>query len=170
MAVAGIIDYRVLCRLAASRFGGCALHDALWKTTAGEARPYRAVGGIAAFNLLVTQRRLKSGARSGHGACAGWSGAELGLPMVLLAVAGMTALNPARNVEAQRQQATAAAAAAAAQAHLVSGATPEMQMVDDLHVMFTVTPGWVGENEFRGGPVHHGRRTHNGRKPDPAAL
>lgn len=69
--------------------------------------------GIAAFNLLVTQRKLKSGDAIWTRRLRRLVGAELGFAlMILLAVAGMTVLNPARSVEAQRQQAVAAAAAA----------------------------------------------------------
>lgn len=135
--------------------------------------------GIAAFNLIVTRRGLRA-----EGAV--WTqylrrlvAVELALALlVLLAVAGMTAIAPAHSVVAQRQAAAQAVSPAQGTAQVplsaslqpgtqnatqaatqnatqeATQAAPEaqpimdMQTVDDLHVMLTITPGWVGENDF----------------------
>lgn len=54
----------------------------------------------------------------------------------------MTSINPARS-EMALQAAAAAPLAPAPQP------ITEMQMVDDLHVQLTISPGWVGENSFQ---------------------
>jgi hypothetical protein len=55
----------------------------------------------------------------------------------------MTSINSARGVLVQRAAAEAAQAA-------VPEPNPigEMQMMDDLHIHLTITPGWVGQNTF----------------------
>ncbi len=139
--------------------------------------------GIAAFNLIVTRRGLRAGGDVWTQRLRRLVGVELALALlVLLAVAGMTAIAPAHSVVAQRQAAAQASAQMATQAAapaqtvtevgaqlalemsplatiqspqqaaspVVPPAQPimDMQTVDELHVMLTITPGRVGENEF----------------------
>ena len=124
--------------------------------------------GIAAFNLIVTRRGLRAGGAVWTQHLRRLVGVELALALlVLLAVAGMTAIAPAHSVVAQRQAAAQTAtvpAEPAIQTSLVASPKAEtqaetqdapqaqpimdMQTVDDLHVMLTITPGWVGENDF----------------------
>lgn len=118
---------------------------------------------IAAFNLIVTQRGLRAGGSIWTQRLRRLVGVELALALlVLLAVAGMTAIAPAHSVVAQRQEAEQAAMPAqlTTQTSLQASPQPEtqvapkpqpitdMQTVDDLHIMLTITPGWVGENDF----------------------
>jgi copper transport protein len=129
---------------------------------------------LAAVNLLVTQGRLQEGKAVWIGRLRMLVGCELALlALILLATAALTAMNPARNVLMERANAAASAAAAqqaapqqaapqqaapqqaapqqaAATPEQAANATPyaEMQMVDDLHVTLTITPGRIGENNF----------------------
>lgn len=98
---------------------------------------------IAAVNLLITQRRLQAGDALWVGRLRGLMGAEIILSVAVLGAVGvMTAINPARSELLQRAIAAA----------LLTLPTPtpltEMQMVDQLHVQLTISPGWVGENTF----------------------
>ncbi len=119
--------------------------------------------GIAAFNLIVTRRGLRAGGAIWTRRLRRLVSVELVLAvLVLLAVAGMTAIAPAHIVVAQRQAAEQAAMPAPLSAQpslqdslqLEAQAAPkaqpitDMQTVDDLHIMLTITPGWVGENDF----------------------
>lgn len=113
---------------------------------------------LAGVNLLVTSSRLRSGQAVWIGRLRLLVGLELALlALLLLATGAMTAMNPARNVLVERAAAATAMAAAeevARQAALeaeraaAAAAFSEMQMVDDLHVTLTISPGWAGENEF----------------------
>jgi copper transport protein len=99
---------------------------------------------IAGLNLVLTHRRLQAGKAIWAGRLRNLIGAELVLGMgVLVTVGVMTSINPARGVLAQR----------AAETRLTAVPTPNpieaMQVMDDLHVMLSIAPGWVGENTFR---------------------
>ena len=127
--------------------------------------------GIAAFNLIVTRRGLRAGGAIWTQHLRRLVGVELALALlVLLAVAGMTAIAPAQSVVAQRQAAAQAAVPVQLTTQMLLQASPQpetqletqpeaqvapmaqpivdMQTVDDLHIMLTITPGWVGENDF----------------------
>jgi copper transport protein len=129
------------------------------------------LAGIAAFNLIVTRRGLRAGGIVWTQRLHWLVGVELVLAMlVLLAVAGMTAIAPAHSVVSQRHAAAQAAAQAQLTPQVALQATPQapqqavspvasqvgppaqrimdMQTVDELHVMLIITPGSVGENEF----------------------
>lgn len=98
---------------------------------------------IAAVNLFITQRRLQVGNALWVGRLRSLIGAEIVLGVAVLGAVGvMTAINPARSELLQRSIAAA----------VPTPATPmpitEMQMVDQLHVQLTISPGWVGENTF----------------------
>jgi copper transport protein len=98
---------------------------------------------VAAVNLIWTHRRLMAGQEIWIGRLRALIGVEIVLLAgVLLVVGAMTSINPARGELAVR--------AMAAAAPLVPEPQPiaEMQMVDDLHINLTISPGWVGENTF----------------------
>jgi copper transport protein len=98
----------------------------------------------AAVNLLITQRRLAGGRMGWIGRLRGLIGIEIALLLGMLTAAGvMTAINPARAVQAERD-ALAAAEAATIQAEPYF----EMQMTDDLMAHLEIVPGVVGENTF----------------------
>jgi copper transport protein len=101
--------------------------------------------GIAAVNLLVTQRRLQARQEIWVGRLRGLISAEIILAVAILSIVGvMTSISPARNTLAQQVAAKAQATAPIP--------TPlfQMQMLDEanLHVQLTASPGWVGENTF----------------------
>jgi copper transport protein len=92
--------------------------------------------GIAAVNLLVTHRRLQAGQALWAGRFRGLLGAEITLALgILFAVGVLTSLNPARQVVASRQPAP-------------DNTISQFQIVDDIHIHFDVSPGWVGTNGF----------------------
>ncbi len=98
--------------------------------------------GLAAINLLVTSRRLKSGDRVWVGRLRGLVGVEIVLTAaILVMVAVMTSGSPARFVQASN---VAAAQAAAARPKPFT----DVKMVDDLHLHLSISPGVVGENTF----------------------
>lgn len=91
---------------------------------------------IAAVNLVVTYRALRAGKERWAGILRGLVAAEIALlALIFAAVAIMTSANPARAVEASRQE---------IEDNTFAGYNP----VDGNHVHFIVTPGWVGQNEF----------------------
>jgi copper transport protein len=101
--------------------------------------------GIAAVNLVITQRRLQARQEIWVGRLRGLISAEIILAVAILSLVGvMTSISPARSTLAQQ-------AAAKAQA-LTPAAAPlfQMQMIEEtnLHAQLTVSPGWVGENTF----------------------
>jgi copper transport protein len=101
---------------------------------------------VALVNLVWTQRRLLAGHAVWAGRLRNLVGVEFGLTLAVLAVVGaMTAIGPARGEVVRRAAATTAAAPMPAPEPQPISAT---QMVDDLHVHLTITPGWVGENSF----------------------
>lgn len=98
--------------------------------------------GLAAVNLLVTSRRLKSGDRVWVGRLRVLVGLEIVLTVAILGfVAVMTSGSPARFVQAAN---IAAAQAAAARPKPFT----DVKTVDDLHVHLSISPGVVGENTF----------------------
>ncbi|MCC6167027.1 MAG: copper resistance protein CopC [Caldilineaceae bacterium] len=101
---------------------------------------------IAGVNLLWTHRALLAGQEIWTGRLRRLVAAEVVLAMVILAAVGtMTSISPARSQLALQQ-------AAAVMAALPPPPEPQpfshMEMVDDLHVHLTITPGWVGMNTF----------------------
>jgi copper transport protein len=99
---------------------------------------------LAGVNLLVTQRRLQTGAAIWSGRLRALVTAEITLAVAVLAAVGaLTSLNPARQVIAQR-----------ALAEQMAQATPPAQPLtlvqesEALHVHLTITPGWVGASQF----------------------
>ena len=98
--------------------------------------------GIAAVNLLVTQRALNNGEALWGGRLRRLVGLELTLGVAIMAAVGvMTAIAPARNVVAQREAVP-----------VLPQPTPffDSFYVQDsqIHVDLEITPGWVGENDF----------------------
>lgn len=99
---------------------------------------------IAVTNLLLTRGALLRGQRTWIGRLRGLIGAEVSLLVgIMLAVGLMTALNPARGVEAARAAAQAASAAAVS-------ANPyfDMRSNNNLMAHLEIVPGVVGENTF----------------------
>ncbi len=121
--------------------------DALLNTLYGQALLIKLILflpllALAAVNLLVTARRLKSGDRLWVGRLRGLVTLEMGLTvMILFFAAVMTSGSPARYVQAVR---TAAAQAEAARPKPYA----ETKSVDDLRVQLSIAPGVVGENRF----------------------
>lgn len=98
---------------------------------------------LGAVNLLITQRRLGAGQTLCVGRLRSLLGAELVLGVAVLGAVGvMTAINPARNELQQRE------IAAAVPIPPTPDPFTELQMVDQLHIELTISPGWVGENTF----------------------
>lgn len=94
--------------------------------------------GLAATNLIVTQRRLQAGEVIWVGRLRGLVSAEVALTILVLAAVGaMTAIQPARSALATR------AAAPPSPNPIV-----EEQTADDLRIGLEITPGWVGSNTF----------------------
>lgn len=90
--------------------------------------------GIAGVNLILTARRLRRG--TGAGSLRGLIGAEVALiGGVLISAAVMTSANPARAVAASREP-------------IPDSSINLLKTVDDLHIHFSVEPGWVGENTY----------------------
>ena len=99
---------------------------------------------LAAANLLLTRRALAAGQRVWIGRLHGQIGAEIALLIgVLIAVGVMTAINPARAVQAERD-AVAAAAAASVEPETYF----QMQTTGDLMAHLEIVPGVVGDNAF----------------------
>lgn len=98
---------------------------------------------VAGVNLVWTQRRLLAGDAVWVGRLRSLISLEIFLAFgILLAVGGMTAINPARNEIAQRKAATAIPPAPQPQPiHITEDA-------DDLQIHFTAMPGWVGTTTF----------------------
>lgn len=95
---------------------------------------------IAAVNLFVTYRRLRSGQAVWTARLRGLVGAEAALMVgILMAVGMMTATAPARAVMAVR---------VAASSQPVIYPFFEMQVENDLMAHLEIVPGAVGENEF----------------------
>jgi copper transport protein len=98
---------------------------------------------IAAVNLVWTQRRLRTGQAVWAGRLRGLIGAEIVLLLAVLGAVGvLTSIRPARVELAQRAAAEAAARTPEPQP------IREVQVMDNLQISLTVTPGWVGENTF----------------------
>lgn len=98
---------------------------------------------VALVNLVWTHRRLLAGHEVWTARLRGLVGVELVLTLAVLVVVGaMTSINPARDVVALRAAAAAVPLAPAPQP------ISAMQLADDLHVQLTISPGWVGENNF----------------------
>lgn len=96
--------------------------------------------GLAAFNLVYTQRRLMAGQRVWLGYLRAAVMGEVTLMLGILAlVGGMTAIAPARTVLAH-------------QAESLSPTYPPLHLSQDLEALrveVTVEPGYVGENQFK---------------------
>ncbi|HLU09321.1 MAG TPA: copper chaperone PCu(A)C, partial [Oceanobacillus sp.] len=98
---------------------------------------------IAAVNLLLTRRALLAGKTRWNGWLRGLVGVEVTLLIGILAAAAlMTAINPARGVQAMRTAVAAAPVTAEANPYF------EMQTTDDVMAHLDIVPGTVGENTF----------------------
>ena len=91
---------------------------------------------IAAINLFLTPRGLRSGEAVWSKRLRGLIGVEIALMMgIFAAVAVMASADPAR-------------ASLASRLPPPDHSFSDYVQVDDIHIHFDVVPGWVGQNEF----------------------
>jgi putative copper export protein/copper(I)-binding protein len=98
---------------------------------------------LAAVNLLLTSRRLRAEQPVWVGRLRGLVGAEVALTLaILVAAAALTAGSPARGTQALREQVP-----------VLPQPIPYfgMEVTPDFMAHLDISPGWVGENEFRVG-------------------
>jgi copper transport protein len=97
--------------------------------------------GIAAVNLVLTERRLRQRRHVWVGRLRGLIGAEIALAVgIMIAVGVMTSGTPARNTVALQQ------ASEAARRHTAQIA---WENTDDLHIHLEAQPGHTGANTFQ---------------------
>lgn len=91
---------------------------------------------IAAVNLLLTPRGLRTGKPAWAKRLRGLVGVEIALTVgIFAAVAVMASSDPAR-------------ASLAARLPPPDHSFSDFKQVDDIHIHFDVVPGWVGQNQF----------------------